>query len=96
MLAQQDAASQAQYLKILRFDDQLAGLAGCRGLLVTFRIRTIARGGPAGQAPELVVAAPEFMTVEYLKRRIAKAKLLQGQVGRQRGGGNAQEAQEVQ
>lgn len=28
----------------------------------------------------MVVEAPEFMTVEYLKRRIARAKLLQGQV----------------
>ena len=35
-----------------------------------------------------MVEAPEFMTVEYLKRRIAKAKLLQGQVRRWGRGGN--------
>jgi hypothetical protein len=83
VLAQQDAASQAQHLKVLRFDDQLAELATRRGLLVTFHIRTTARG-----APELAVEAPEFMTVEYLKRRIAKAKLLQGQVRQWGSGGN--------
>ena len=28
----------------------------------------------------LVVKAPEFMTVEYLKRRVARAKLQRGEV----------------
>lgn len=30
---------------------------------------------------EVVVEAPEFMTVEYLKRRVARAKLQRGEVG---------------
>lgn len=30
--------------------------------------------------PEMVVEAPEFMSVDYLKRRIMKAKLLRGEV----------------
>ena len=38
------------------------------------------------QSPELCVEAPELMTVEYLKRRIFKAKLLAGEVGSLGGG----------
>ncbi len=49
------------------------------GLLVRFLIKSVKTYQPQ---PEMVVEAPEFMTVEYLKRRIMKAKLLRGEVGR--------------
>ncbi|GAB4822586.1 hypothetical protein N2152v2_009632 [Parachlorella kessleri] len=75
-LASQDAASHDQYLKLLRFDDQIAELASRRGLLVRFLIKSVKTYQPQ---PEMVVEAPEFMTVEYLKRRIMKAKLLRGE-----------------
>lgn len=48
------------------------------GLLVRFVIKTVRTYQPQ---PEMAVEAPEFMTVEYLKRRIMKAKLLRGEVG---------------
>lgn len=36
---------------------------------------------PSETQAEVVVEAPEFLTVEYLKRRVARAKLQRGEVG---------------
>ncbi|PSC74212.1 Ribulose bisphosphate carboxylase oxygenase chloroplastic [Micractinium conductrix] len=77
-LARQDAAAHALHLRLLRFDDQLADLASERALLVRFHVRPL--WGRAAQEEELVVEAPQFLTVEYLKRRVARAKLQRGEV----------------
>ncbi|KAI3429727.1 hypothetical protein D9Q98_010042 [Chlorella vulgaris] len=75
VLARQDAAMYDQHLRLMRFDEALADLASRRGLLVRFHVKSM---GPLNGQAELVVEAPEYMTVEYLKRRVVKAKLQRG------------------
>lgn len=69
----QDAQSHDHTLRLLAFDDRLAELASQRGLLVKFVVKRV---GTNAAIPIAVVDAPEFMTVEYLKRRIMKARLI--------------------
>ncbi|KAL4450212.1 hypothetical protein ABPG77_010881 [Micractinium sp. CCAP 211/92] len=79
-LRQLDPASHDLHMRLLRFDDQLAELASRRGLLVRFVVQHSARSGGGARQEPLLVEAPEFMTVEYLKRRVARAKLQLGEV----------------
>jgi hypothetical protein len=71
-----DAHTCDHYFNIVRFDDAIAELASQRGLLVKFAIKTYRAHNPN---PDMVVYAPEFMTVDYLKRRIMREKLQLGE-----------------
>jgi Myb-like DNA-binding domain len=67
-----DPQCHAYWVKTAHHDDHVAEIASQRGLLVRFVVKTVV------PKPALVVEAPEFATVEYLKRRITKAKLMCG------------------
>jgi hypothetical protein len=69
-----DAQAQARFFHEVQMDDELAEVAYQRGLLVNFVITPPSTA--SGSSPPFQVEAPEFATVEYLKRRITKAKLL--------------------
>jgi hypothetical protein len=77
LMATQDAQAYNEHLRTIRMDDALAEVASRRGLLARFVLRT-AHADPS--RPQLAVEAPEFATVEYLKRRIMKAKLMRKEV----------------
>ena len=56
----------------VRTDDELVNYASAKGLLMTFRISTMAMELP------VIVHVPEFATVKFLKRRIFREKLVDG------------------
>lgn len=68
-----DAQAHDQFMKALLADDDLANVASQRGLLVKFNVKGLSNG-----ASPLELEAPEFATVQYLKRRVTKASLLRG------------------
>ena len=68
-----DPQAADEIMRIIRFDDSIYELASRRGLLVHFNIRT------ASGYDEFSVEAPEFMTIDYLRRRIVRAKLQKGE-----------------
>ncbi|KAL6786072.1 hypothetical protein ACKKBG_A01285 [Auxenochlorella protothecoides x Auxenochlorella symbiontica] len=76
LLQSQGAAACDQDLRAMRHDDELALLSARRGLQVRFVVKALRTYMPLS---EMVVEAPEFATVEYLKRRIFRAKLQRGE-----------------
>lgn len=72
-----DPQAQDILLNEIRSDDELAKVAYQRSLLATFIITPPST--TSGSSPPFQVEAPEFASVEYLKRRITKAKLLLSQ-----------------
>lgn len=77
LLQTQDPQRCDQDLRVIRYDDELAALAARRALLVRFLVSSFRT---YLSFPDLSVEAPEFMTVEYLKRRVFRAKLQRGEV----------------
>ncbi|KAG7666963.1 hypothetical protein Ndes2437A_g08655 [Nannochloris sp. 'desiccata'] len=69
-----DPQAQARFFNEIQVDDELAEVAYQRSLLATFIITPPSMA--SGPSPPFQVEAPEFASVEYLKRRITKAKLL--------------------
>lgn len=84
LLQSQGAAACDQDLRAMRHDDELALLSARRGLQVRFVVKALRTYMPLS---EMVVEAPEFATVEYLKRRIFRAKLQRGEVRAEGQGG---------
>lgn len=72
-----NAAEQNQHLQSIRLDDAVMEVASRRGLLARFTVHALSF---SSGVPDLVVEAPEFATVEFLKRRIFRAKLQRGEV----------------
>ncbi len=73
-IKQLDARAQANFLYDVQVDDEIAEVAYQRGLLATFVVSPPSMA--TGSVPPFQVEAPEFASVEYLKRRITKEKLL--------------------
>lgn len=71
-----DSATQEHCTRVIRADDRLAELAARRGLLTRIVVKAVRTYAPS---LELVVSAPEFASVDYLKRRIMRAKLGRGE-----------------
>lgn len=69
-----DPQAQDQFFNEVQGDDELAEVAYRRGLLATFIITPPSTA--SGSSPSFEVEAPEFASVEYLKRRITKKRLL--------------------
>jgi len=70
-----DAQSHAMYMHDIMADDQLIEMGSQRGLLVRFTVRM----SVSTSRPEMIVVAPEFCGVDFVKRRIFREKLLLGE-----------------